>query len=44
MSMILTHAPMLPKSVLTKMRQFLTETEAIMEKKSETNAPTNQET
>ena len=44
MSMILTHAPMLPKSVLTKMREFLTVTEAIMEKKSETNESTNQET
>jgi len=40
-SLVLMNAPMLPKSVLTKMRQFLVALEAIAEKNSENNPPTN---
>jgi len=41
MSLVLMYAPMLPKSVLTKMRELLVAIEAITEKNSETNSPTN---
>jgi len=40
-SLVLMNAPMLPKSVLTKMREFLVALEAITEKVPETNPPTN---
>jgi len=40
-SLVLMNAPMLPKSVLTKMREFLVALEAITEKNPETNPPTN---
>jgi len=41
MSLVLMHAPMLPKSVLTKMREFLVALEAITEKTPEINSPTD---
>jgi len=40
-SLILINAPLLPKSVLVKMREFLVALEAITENNSEHNPPTN---